>query len=88
MATEKEIKANYKNQHDELSASYYGGNSGLTKEQFEQQHGQIWADMDAELIAEGLKAQPITRQDVKVQYAAASDTEKLSILASQLGLED
>ena len=53
MPSEQEIKANYKAQHDTLAASYYGGTSGLTKEQFDIQHGQIWGNMKAELIANG-----------------------------------
>jgi len=58
MATEAEIKAYYKAFHDELSEAYYGGTSGLTKEQFDLQHGQIWDDMTAELIAEGYLMPP------------------------------
>jgi len=53
MPTEAEIKAKYKKLHDDLSESYYAGTSGLTKEEFDAQHGKIWADMEAELITEG-----------------------------------
>jgi len=53
MPTEQEIKANYKQLHDVLSESYYDGTSGLTKEEFDFQHGQIWNDMEALLIVEG-----------------------------------
>jgi len=58
MPTEAEIKAKYKVQHDTLSASYYAGTSGLTKEEFDFQHGKIWSDMEAELIAEGYLTSP------------------------------
>jgi len=53
MTPAAEIRATYKALHDELSESYYAGTSGLTKEEFDTQHGQIWANMEAELIAEG-----------------------------------
>lgn len=53
MLTEEEIRAKYMVLHNELSESYYSGASGLTKEEFDTQHGQIWNDMKAELIAEG-----------------------------------
>jgi len=58
MASEAEIRASYKLQHDELSADYYAGTSGLTKEEFDTQHGQIWNDMESELIAEGYRQPP------------------------------
>lgn len=53
MPTEAEIKAKYKALHDTLSESYYAGTSGLTKEEFDLQHGQIWNDMRGELIQYG-----------------------------------
>lgn len=56
--TEAEIRAYWKDLHDTLSADYYDGTSGLSKEEFDTQHGQIWADMEAELIAEGYKQPP------------------------------
>lgn len=56
--TEAEIKAKYKALHDTLAESYYGGTSGLTKEEFDIQHGKIWNDMEAELIAEGYRQPP------------------------------
>jgi len=59
MPTEAEIKANYKAQHDTLSSAYYGGTSGLTKEQFDQQHGVIWDAMKQELIANGYLTEAI-----------------------------
>lgn len=56
--TEEEIRAHYKELHDTLSASYYAGTSGLTKEEFDLQHGHIWADMKAELTPEGYEPPP------------------------------
>ena len=53
MLTGKEIKASYKQLHDLLSESYYNFHN-ISKEEFDTQHGQIWANMEAELIAEGL----------------------------------
>ncbi len=58
MLTEAEIRAKYKKLHDELSDAYYAGTSELTKEEFDIQHGQIWADMEAELIAAGYRQPP------------------------------
>lgn len=57
MASEPEIRAKYKTLHDDLSERYYQRHE-LTKEQFDTQHGQIWADMDAELIDAGYKQPP------------------------------
>lgn len=64
MSTEKEIKANYRKLHDDLSEIYYGGTSGLTKEEFDYQHGQIWSNMEAELIAKGFLTIPEPPRDL------------------------
>ena len=53
MANEAEIRARYKEYHDLLSYSFYSGTSGLTKEQFDQQHSLNWLNMENELIAFG-----------------------------------
>ena len=53
MANESGIRAWYKECHDLLSKSFYGGKSGLTKEQFDLQHGINWTNMKNELIASG-----------------------------------
>ncbi len=50
--TAEEIRAKYKELHDTLSESYYQRHE-LSKEDFDVQHGQIWTDMEAELLAEG-----------------------------------
>jgi len=63
--TEKEIKDKAKQDHDTLSASYYAGTSGLTKEQFDLQHGQIWDDMTTELLAEGFIKPPQPKRDLE-----------------------
>jgi hypothetical protein len=67
MVTEAQIKAKYKAWHDTLSESYYDGTSGLSKEDFDHQHGNVWADMDSELIAEGFKAPAIPPRDLAVE---------------------
>jgi len=56
--TAEEIRYKHKALHDELSDAFYAGTSGLTKEEFDLQHGRIWADMEAELIAEGYLTPP------------------------------
>lgn len=57
MPTEQEIIATHKALHDELEHRYYTLHE-LTKEEFDAQHGQIWEDMTAELIAEGYREPP------------------------------
>ena len=53
----QEIIDHYKNLHDTLSNQYYKEKS-ISKEGFDAQHGQIWADMEAQLIVEGYKKPP------------------------------
>lgn len=67
MPTEAEIKAKYKMLHDELSDAYYAGTSGLTKEEFDFQHGKVWTDMETELIAEGYLTPPIPPRDLEAE---------------------
>jgi hypothetical protein len=55
MATEKKIKSTYKKFHDDLSALYYDGTMGITKEDYDTQHGLIWNNMEDELAAGGYK---------------------------------
>ncbi|KKN74960.1 hypothetical protein LCGC14_0384620 [marine sediment metagenome] len=52
MPTEKEIKANHKEVHDNLTEDYYK-NKLMSQEDFDYLHGQNWNDMEAELLAEG-----------------------------------
>tara|TARA_Y100000310_G_scaffold320477_1_gene376975 strand:+ start:1991 stop:2236 length:246 start_codon:yes stop_codon:yes gene_type:complete len=61
MPTEVSIKDSYKELHDLLSESYYNFHN-ITKEEFGLQHGKIWTDMEAELIAGGhLTVPPVPR---------------------------
>lgn len=66
MVTEAEIKAKYKALHDELGESYYERHE-LTKEEFDLQHGKIWNDMEAELIAKGYLTPPEPVRDPLVE---------------------
>ena len=72
MPSEADIKVNYIKLHDDLSASYYDGESGLTKEEFDIQHGKIWKDMEAELLTEGhLKSpEPTELEQLKARVEA------------------
>jgi len=70
MLTEIEIKAKYKKLHDDLSDAYYGGTSGLTKEEFDLQHGKVWNDMEAELIAEGYLTPPTPSRNLEAEIDA------------------
>ena len=80
MPTAKEIKANYKAQHDTLSESYYNGSSGLTKEQFDSQHGQVWDDMEAEIQTASDYVEPIPPRDLEAEI----DTLKIKLVALEL----
>jgi len=61
--TVEQIKTRYKELHDLLSESYYNFHN-ISKEEFDLQHGKVWADMDAELIAGGYKQPPIPPRDL------------------------
>jgi len=54
MVTEAEIMTKYKALHDKLSIDYYQ-NQLLSKADFDHQHGNVWADMEGELIASGFR---------------------------------
>ena len=56
--SEKSIKTTYKRLHDDLSIIYYDGNMGITKEDFDLHHGQIWDNMEAELVDKGYLVLP------------------------------
>ena len=63
MPTKKEIKTNHKILHDSLTEDYYK-NKLMTKGDFDYYHGQNWADMKAELIAEGYLKPPKPVRDL------------------------
>lgn len=67
MPTEAEIVSNWKEQHNILSDAYYAGTSGLTKEEFDSQHGAIWEMMESELIEAGYKQIPIPPRDLTAE---------------------
>lgn len=78
MPTEAEIIANYNAAHDALSDSYYSSTSGLTKEEFDLQHGKIWSDMTAELIAAGYLPEPTEPRNLDVEIDSLRErVEKL-----------
>ncbi len=64
MITEKQIKSKWKEQHDILSNAYYAGTSGLTKEEFDSQHGAIWEMMESDLIEDGYRIIPEPPRDL------------------------
>ena len=67
MQTEKEIKTNFKKLHDDLSDIYYDGTMGMSKEEFDNQHGMIWDTMRDELIAGGFITVPPPPRDLKAE---------------------
>ncbi len=80
--TEKEIIKKYKKLHDELSSIYYGQKpiGQLSKEDFDNSHGQIWTNMETELITEGYRTKPKPPRDLiaeidelKVEIQALKD---------------
>ena len=73
MLSEKQIRENWKNQHAILSRAYYSGTSGLTKEEFDSQHGACWEMLESELIEAGYKQLPIPPRDL---IAEIDDLEK------------
>jgi len=64
--TEQDIKIKYKKLHDDLSKIYYNQEPAgqLSKEDFDSSHGEVWANMEAELIAEGYKTLPEPPRDL------------------------
>ena len=64
--TAKEIRTKYKDLHDNLSDTYYKKHE-LTKEEFDIRHGQIWGDMEAELIAGGYLTLPEPERDLAAE---------------------
>lgn len=74
MPAEHEIRTRYKVLHDDLSNRYYK-NHELSKEEFDTQHGKIWTDMEAELIAEGYITPPEPARDL----AAEIDVLKVKV---------
>ena len=65
--TKKELTDQARTDHDTLSGAYYGGDSGLSKIDFDLQHGQIWIDLEAALIAGGFKETPIPPRDLEAE---------------------
>ena len=67
---QEEIRVNYTKQHDILSKAYYGGTSGLTKEQFDTQHGKVWSDMDVELKIASDYVEPVPPRNLEAEIDA------------------
>ena len=77
---QEEIRAKYKKLHDELSEAFYAGTSGLTKEQFDTQHGKVFSNMDAELKMASDYVEPVPPRDL----AAEIDALKAKISALEM----
>ena len=81
MPTEIEIKTKYKTLHNDLTESYYGGKNKLTKAEFDLQHGKVWSDMEAELIAEGYLKPLVLPRDLEAGIdALKAEVEKLKAM--------
>ena len=77
MITEKQIKTIFKQLHDDLSDIYYDGTMGLTKEEFDQQHGMMWGIMEEELIAEGYLTIPEPPRDLAAEMTNLEQRVKM-----------
>lgn len=79
MLTEEEIKARYKEIHDNLAKDYYEKHL-MSKEDFDYLHGQNWADLELELIAEGYRKPPEPVRDLAKEINnLKAEIEKLKI---------
>jgi len=68
--------------HDDLSYRYYKLHK-MSKEDFDQQHGKIWNDMEVEKIAEGYSEIPT---DWQAEFdKVTKPIDKINILARSLG---
>lgn len=86
--TEKQIKAEYKRLHDDLSKIYYDGIMGITKEEFDAQHGMIWDGLEAQLIAEGYLPPPRPRRDLAAEIdALRQDNIEMKDKLKQAGID-
>jgi len=70
--TKDEIIAKYKQQHYDLKMPFYGKKRtvGVTPEEqatFDLEHGQIWNNMEAELIAGGYIIIPEPPRDLEAE---------------------
>jgi len=63
MVTEIELKGNYLRQHTDLEILYYDFGA-MDKETFDSQHGQLWNNLDADMIAAGFKEPPVPPRDL------------------------
>ena len=79
--TGNKIRAKYKVLHDTLSEAYYGGTSGLSKEKFDTLHGQVWKNMEDELISEGHLTIPEPPRDLVAEIDDL--TAKIKVLESR-----
>ncbi len=87
MPTEKLLQTIHKKAHDELSNDYYSGESGLTKEKFDQLHGQLHEDFRAALIAEGYLVEPPASSVFEPPHSETSTSgvaERIAYLESYL----
>ncbi len=66
MLSEKEIKANYKTQHDTLSEDYYKKHL-MSKEDFDYYHGQNWNTLETELLVKGYRQPPKPVRDLAAE---------------------
>ena len=70
MATIKELKTVFKTTHDTLSASYYAGTSGLTKEQFDTEHAKVWKDLDIAVKGASDYVAPVPPRNLEAEIDA------------------
>ena len=62
-----DITEDYKKRHAELTGDYYAG--VLTKEEFDEQHGQLWIDYEEELVKVGILKPTPEHTDIEADIA-------------------
>lgn len=95
--TKAEIDAQYQQLVLKLEQEYFDFDpdaqkrilkAGKLLDEFNQKHGQLWKEHEAELIAAGyLQPMPVPPDWKAMWQAAATETAKLAILARILGVE-
>ena len=67
MVTEAELKTDYLQQHSDLEVLYYALGS-IDKVTFDSQHGQLWKNFDADMIAAGFRLPPVPPRDMVAEF--------------------
>jgi len=85
MLTKAGLKKKYQKLHSDLEARYYKKHE-LTKEEFDQLHGELWNNYDTEMLASGYKQPPVLARNLeseldtlKARIASLENLDKSAI---------